>query len=152
MATSAINFQSLLTLNTGLTRGECELEFRPPSNIAGKVCYVDIKAFALSWDDLYVTPQVHHSFLLRSSWAQIQGGSVESSTQKVNAPLAILNYSSQQSASLPVLVYIPDGPHQLRFTVQRMDGGVIGIATTDISMCILMSIVPANSRQPPLGA
>lgn len=365
MATSAINFQGLLTLNSDLNKAEREFTFRPPSNIAGKLCYVDVKAFALSWDETYTTPQSYHSYLLRSSWTQPQSGSVETNsfypekiegltasatvssttapstdyftlscsttansnsvtvagnittgvvvgmkvtgfsvpdgttvtgvavgttdttltlsqsvtlggtitlsfyaqtitvssatgievgmlavgsnipdntlvsavsgtsvtlsnyvtgdvgtvtfypyyvtistsnnmiqpgmtatvndtsylstdttvtgvsgtkitlsnpvlatmtsktiyflqegatqTQQMNAPLALLNYGSMETSSLPVLVSIPSGPHTVKFSVARTDKNVIGLSTSDITLCVMMSIVPANSRQPPIG-
>lgn len=77
MATSAVAFRGLLTLNSSLNQGEAEMLFRPPSNISGKLCYVDCKSFVLNWDDLYTTPQTHHAFLLSSSWAQPQSANVE---------------------------------------------------------------------------
>ena len=361
MATSAINFQGNLTLNSDLNRGEAEFEFRPPSSIAGKVCYVDVRAFALSWDETYDTAQPYHSYVLRASWPQMQSGSVETAstglarqetavdtdveapttttatstytktgnttdtslliaglpdvtnlyvgmtvtgtpiranttitqifpitkqvlisntttaastgatftfsngydivvtsatdisvgmavsgtgiasgttvtsifgtvvtlsanttattsgninfypytiavedpkglktgmivaglaalngatvtaisgstvtlstyitagianqtkiafvtpstgyTQRTNSPPAILNYSSMTSQSVPVLVHIPRGPDTVRFSVTRMDMNIIGKDTSDISMMALMSIVPADSRQPPI--
>lgn len=359
MATSAINFQGNLTLNTDLNMGEVEFSFRPPSNISGKLCYIDTKAFALSWDELYATPQSYHSYVLRSSWPQMQSASVETAssgvaraetsatgtlistsatstftktgctttgtsvtvlvpnttnlyvgmtvtgteiaanttivsipgtgyitlstgatassapttsltfgngrditvtsatgivaglavtgtnipslttvtgisgttvtlsksvtgatgtvtvypntitvvsaagikagmiisgtvannmivtgvsgttvtlsasipgtitagtsnniafiapstdfTQRVNSPLAMLNYGTMTSQSIPVLVRIPDGPQTVMFSVSRSDNNVIGLATSDISMQAMMSIVPADSRQPPIG-
>lgn len=371
MATSAVNFQGNLTLNSDLCKGEVEFQFRPPSNIAGKLCYVDTKAFGLRWDETYTTPQVYDSFLLRSSWAQPQSASVETiqdgpyrvestvespvtpttasslyeytsitgtitsgsniitninptnvsvgmevsyfgsaipgntyvtavdtsgltvtmsakatstvtdfmffygnkltltaitgdlanievgfvvfgddmdqsvvtnvdsnvvtirdyvkgdvgtvsiyanyievlnadtlgikagmslssttsavasalstagtvshvsgekvyitgyvnsalavgnslyfwynaaqMTQHNNAPLAYMNYSSMVSQSVPVLAFIPDGPHTVKFSVARMDKNVIGASTSDISIGILLAIVAANSRQPPIG-
>lgn len=368
MATSAINFQGNLTLNSDLTKGEVEFQFRPPSNISGKLCYVDTRAFGLRWDETYTTPQVYDSFLLRSSWAQPQSASIETNsegplrvettlsaqahltgatatgeyalvsgtatngskiitdinpagvsvgmlvdggngvpdntyvaavdgtgltitltnaltasgstaffffgnkltlavtsgaisnvevgftvigddmptsiitaisgnvitlnnyvtgdvnkviiypnylsltsttgvksgmvasstttatasalssmgtvnyisgskvymtgystasitpgtdvyltypvtefTQRTNAPLAYLNYGSMTSAGGPILAFIPDGPHTVKFSVARMDKNVIGLSTSDISIGILLGIVPANSRQPPIG-
>lgn len=368
MATSAINFQGNLTLNSDLTIGEVEFQFRPPSNIAGKLCYVDTKAFGLRWDETYTTPQVYDTFLLRSSWAQPQSVSIETNsegpfrvettlgaaanvttatslneytsisgtltalsntitninptgvtvgmkvlasssipgetyvtavdatgltvtlsnsalfsgtttiyfygnqlsltavtgsvanietgyivtgddmdqsvvtavngsvitinnyvegdvanvsvypnyvtvasatgiksgmtlsstttatasalsttgvvsyisgtkvymtgyvnttiasgggvyfsypvtefTQRMSTPLAYLNYSSMTSAGGPILAFIPDGPHTVKFSVARMDKNVIGLSTSDISIGILLGIVAANSRQPPIG-
>lgn len=370
MATSAVNFQGNLTLNTDLTKGEVEFQFNPPSNISGKLCYVDTKAFGMRWDETYTTPQVYDSFLLRSSWAQPQSASVETNqdgpfrvettldaaanvttatslgeftfitgtitsgsntisnmttvsgvalgqkvsstygipsgttvigfngndltvtmsnnatatvtdfmyfygtqltltatnggsvanievgftvkgddmpdsvvtavnssvitinqyvegdvgtvaiypnyvtvasttgikpgmvlssttaatasalsstgtvsyvsgskvymtgivtstlasasavyfaypvtgfTQRTSAPLAYLNYSSMSCQSGPVLAFIPDGPHTVKFSVARLDKNVIGLSTSDISIGILLGIVAANSRQPPIG-
>lgn len=157
MATSAITFQGPVTLNSDFTTGTASFTFRPPSNLSGKDCYLEARAFALTWDETYATPQPHHSFLLRSSWNQIQAGAIEpisatntEFTQRFNPPLAMLTYQSMQSASIPTLVSIPHGPHSVTFTISRLDNGVIGIATTDIVMCVMITMVSANSRQPPI--
>lgn len=232
MATSAIAFQGLLTLNSNKTSGEYQVLFRPPSNLSGKICYIEAKLFTLSWDVIYTTPQAYHTFVLGSSWNQVQAASVEGTssapwkcdttlgaggtagdttvtvanafgiaygmtvtssiagipssttvtgvsgttitlsnaltanmangsaitfyqlpyqmTQRNNAPLAMLTYQSMSSSGLPTLVYIPDGPHPVTFTVNRLDKGIIGDEFSDLSLGVLFTMVPANSRQPPI--
>ena len=151
MATSAINFESWFTLNSSYTLGECEFSFTPPSNISGKLCYVEAKIFALSWDDIYATPQPYHSFVLRGSWAQVQTRNVEPRKEGLNTPLAVYHYGQASHTSVPTLVQIPAGPHNVRFWLTRLDLGPMGVATTDLSFMICFNIVPADSRQTPLA-
>lgn len=157
MATSAVSFLGPVTLSEDLKTGEARFTFRPPSNLSGRDCYLEAKLFTLTWDESYATPQPHHSFILRSDWRQLQAGAIEpvsstnaDMTQRFNTPLAILTYQSMQSTSIPTLVSIPDGPHTVTFSLCRLDDGVIGISTTDMVMAVMLTMVPANSRQPPI--
>jgi hypothetical protein len=72
MATSTISFQGVLD-----STGSCEFNFTPPSNISDKICYVEVKSFGLSWPTAPASPEVYDTYLLNSSWSQIQSMSVE---------------------------------------------------------------------------
>lgn len=72
MATSTISFQGVLD-----SSGSCEFFFTPPSNVSGKNCYVEVKSFGLSWPTAPTGTNVYDTYLLESSWAQIQSLSVE---------------------------------------------------------------------------
>lgn len=157
MATSAISFIGPLVLNSDYTKGEASFLFRPPPQLTGTDCYLEARAFALTWDETYISPQPHHSFVLRSNWTQLQAAALEpisatntEITQRFSPPLSILNYQSMQSTGLPTLISIPHGPHNVTFTVSRIDNGVLGISTSDLVMAVMLTMVPANSRQPPL--
>lgn len=151
MATSTVHFEGTFTLNTAFTRGDWECTFTPPSNISGKLCYVEVKLFHMTWDTTYTTPAPYHAFVLRNSWAQVQTMNVEASTQGLRTPLAIMTYGGPYSVGAPTLVQIPAGPHPIKFWVQRLDLGPIGAQLTDLDFTVLMTIVAADSRQTPLG-
>lgn len=151
MATSAITFESTFTLSSPYSTGECALLFRPPSNISGKLCYIEVKIFQMMWGTTYNTPDATHTYILRASgWTQPYSARVQGSgSQQVNGPLATLCYG-QNATGLPILAFIPDGPHTVTFKVERLDLGTIGTALTDLDFIICMTIVPANGRQTPL--
>lgn len=79
MATSTIAFQGPLTLSSDLTSASCDFTFTPPSNVSEKNCYVEVKSFGLSWREMYDTPAVTDTYILNSSWPQIQSFSTEPS-------------------------------------------------------------------------
>ena len=158
MATCAVSFESFLTVSSAGTDGTCTLNFNPPSNISGKLCYAKVEAFNLNWDDgsvassnIYTNPKAYHNFVLRADWAQTQSASVEGvNTQRLSVPLAILKYATGDSVGLPTLIFIPDGPHSVRFDVTRADLGAIATANSQLDFIVRMTIVAANSRQPPI--
>ena len=74
MATSTICFNGQLT---GISRGECycDLRFTPPSNIAGKLCYVQAKAF--NFPNTWGGKSAWHSLVLYNDWPQVQCAQVD---------------------------------------------------------------------------
>ena len=226
MATSTICFNGQLTPTT-LGEAYCDLTFTPPSNLSGKLCYVEAKGFTFC--NQYTGKQGWHTFLLYNNWqqvygshvdynpsaqdsgnfscsrtinnniltnvspahgivvgTQIRGSGIPSGTtvtgvsgstitlsanqtgstgdnigliffssdeqqQKARVPLAAFNEFGQQSFT--TLVQIPDGPHNIRFTVKRADKGIIVTSYTQ-TICnfwVVFNIVPANSRPTPLN-
>lgn len=149
MAHSAISFDGKLTLS-GTTSGEITFNFTPPSNLQDKLCYIEVKGFDMMWDTEYTNPKSYHTFKLSSSWMQPQGIDVQSTYQRPNAIIASKTYGGLLN-SYPVLVNIPSGPQNVRFMVERCDGGNISAsANSVIDICILISAVAANSRQTPM--
>ena len=73
MATSTISFQGVLSDSTA----SCEFMFAPPSNLAGKNCYLEVKSFGLNWASDPTNAAAYDTYLLYSSLPQIQSLSVE---------------------------------------------------------------------------
>jgi hypothetical protein len=116
------------------------------------LCYAEVKIFQLMWDSLYAAPAAYDTFVLRGSWAQSQTMNVEYSKQAPsNVPLAVYRYGNAEGKGCPVLVQIPNGPHSVRFTLQRLDSGAMGVDGTHLAFMVQMNIVPADSRQTPLA-
>lgn len=149
MAHSAIAFEGSLVVD-GVV-GEREFFVRPPSNIAGKLCYGEVKIFNLTWGTEYATPKSYHTFVLRiDGWTQPQSARIEANDQqRTQAPWATVTYDGTKS-SFPVLFNMPPGPHKARVTVERLDLGAIG-TSGDVDFIVGVDIVAANSRQTPLG-
>lgn len=153
MANSAIAFEGNLLVNSTATLGEREFFVRPPSNLAGKLCYGEVKIFNLTWGTEYTTPKSYHTFVLRiDGWMQPQNARIEANNeQRIYAPWATLTYGGVMS-STPILFNMPTGPHTIRITVERLDLGPIGTTTAgDVDFIVAFDMVAANSRQTPLG-
>ena len=152
MATSAIAFEASLVLDTATSLGEREFFVSPPSNLAGKLCYGEVKIFNLTWGTEYTTPKAYHTFVLRiDGWMQPQNARIEPLKQTVMSPWATLTYGGDMH-SVPVLFNMPLGPHTVRMTVERLDLGSIGTsAVGDVDLIVVLDIVAANSRQIPLN-
>jgi hypothetical protein len=67
----------------------------------------------------------------------------------VGNAIATMNYGNR-GLGVPFLFFMPDGPHSITFTVDRLDLGVISTGTADPDMIVVLDIVPANSRKAPL--
>jgi hypothetical protein len=147
MATSTVSFQGVLD-----STGSCELYFTPPSNVAGKACYVDIKAFGLSWQTAPTNPQVYDTYLLYSSWPQIQSLSVEpygagpyyksvTATAATNNTIAVTSdYLASQAAStvkIPVTVDTLNGSTNILAAAWNSDFA--------IGQYVVGSGIPTNS-------
>lgn len=153
MAHSAIAFEGSLLLSESKLTGEREFYVRPPSNIAGKLCYGEVKIFNLTWGTEYTTPKSYHTFVLRiDGWMQPQSARIEANNQqRTQVPWATVTYDGTMS-SFPILFNMPPGPHTVRINVERLDLGEIGTTTTgDVDFIVGFDIVAANSRQTPLG-
>lgn len=124
----------------------------PPANIRGKLCYVECTYF--SWDNgATITPAItsREPFYLTCNWAQPMSGMNTNGKTLPSAALAAFQNNISYSSG-PVLCRIPDGPHELVLSVKRGDGGnVAGDTTTTNYTLIFLKIVPADSRQPPIG-
>lgn len=156
MATSAVTFEATLSLNSAGTRGEYCFFFRPSSNISGKLCYVEAKYFHLvqtKGDGTLVTPNNANTFLLHADWAQIQNTWTSDTSEQPAVPLATLSHGSFATESFPVLVQIPDGPHNVLFHVRRLDGGAVTPepSTDTVKMVVGLTVVQANSRMAPIA-
>jgi len=146
MATSIVNFSGVVKTNSTQTTASLDVYFVPPSNIAGKLCYV--QCTYIGWD--YTTGVATTSrdvITVTASWAQPLSG-------KSTTPLASHNFSPARRVSPhgPILCHIPEGQHQVTFTMQRINGGILaGSSTTNNYMNVVLKISPANSRQPPVN-
>lgn len=74
MAVSTIAFNGALETPT-FTEGFCELTFTPPSNIAGKLCYVKSNGFTFSSD--YNGRAGWNPLILSNNWTQPQSAHVD---------------------------------------------------------------------------
>lgn len=79
MAVSTIAFNGFLD-TPSFGEGQCELTFVPPSNIAGKLCYVKSTGFTFS-SSSYTGKQAWHTFILSNDWAQPQCAHVDYNPQ-----------------------------------------------------------------------
>lgn len=158
MATSTYTFILNLDVSSDLTSAMKEVMFTPPSNLSGKLCYVQSTYF--NWDFLTSpSPSLtsRDAFAVYCSWATPQSGTVTmdnngSRTTETKTNLAFMNNNISTSTG-PFLVSIPDGPHPVTFTVYRPDGGSISGSSDSTGLLTLcLKFVQANSRQPPIGA
>lgn len=158
MATSTYTFMLNLDLSSDKTIASKEVMFTPPSNLSGKLCYVQSTFF--NWD-FRTSPATaltsRDTFTVYCSWATPQSGIVTmdnngSRTMETKASLGFMNNNFSTSTG-PLLVSIPDGPHPVTFTVYRPDGKEVGGNGDDTGLLTLcLKFVQANSRQPPIGA
>lgn len=152
MATSAITFEGSLDLNAANTFGSLDFQFKPPAHLCSQLCYAEVKIFQLSWGTLYGSSASHHCFILRQrGWTQPQSARVQPANQSmVGNAIAVMNLGSP-GTGVPFLFFMPDGPHTITLTVDRLDLGIISSGAGDPDMIVVMDIVPAASRQIPLN-
>ena len=74
MATSTITFNAPL-IATSRAEAYCDLPFTPPSNLAGKLCYVQARAFnaIIGWSG----SSAWNTLLLYNDWPQVQCAQVD---------------------------------------------------------------------------
>lgn len=145
MATSAISFKGPVSFQNSY-EVTLTFNFKPPSNIEGKLCYVEVRGFLVQFDAAVTFDPL--GFTLECDWPQSQCYYDNSGSINPRSPLAIYTTGGQRLQSQPVLVSMPCGPHDVTFTIKR----VTPEPFSDIAdVFIFLSIVPANSRQSPLG-
>lgn len=156
MATSVIAFSDA-SIASNKNKDVIEANFTPPSNISGEHCYVECTYFG--WD--YTTApsptlNTRDTITLTTNWSQSVSATVSSgdtSTQGTRPYVAsgcICNNVFYSHG--PILCFIPDGPQSIEFTISKTDGGEIVGDTTNVNyFYAVFKIVPANSRQPPIG-
>lgn len=154
MTTSIVSFDAIVKSSGTFTVAEVESYFTPPSNIAGKLCYIECQS--IQWDYQYGAPNTSRTtHTVYASWSQPRSCTVENGYTKPGAPLGILQYSPYYRVfpTGPVLCFIPEGQHLVSFTLERTDGGLLAATNTATNyMTLVLKITPANGRQPPLGA
>lgn len=158
MATSVFTFRGLPTLNSNRTLATINITFDPPSNLAGKLCYVECPAW--NWDNKTeptTAITAHDLFMFTTSWTQPISGYVTPSTEY---PLGItmrnqaafgFMFNNQCYSTGPILCQIPNGPHLVTINVYRTDGGEVGGDSTNIFTASL-KFIEAASKSPPIGA
>jgi hypothetical protein len=124
----------------------------PSANIRGKLCYVECTYFV--WDNgTTITPAINSrdAFYLTCNWSQPMSGMNTNGKTLPSAALAAFQNNFSYSSG-PVLCRVPDGPHELAFSIKRVDGGKVNEDTTATNYALIfLKIVPADSRQPPIG-
>jgi hypothetical protein len=150
MATSVYSFLGTATASSDLKTGSVTFNFDPPSNVRGKLCYVKANFFSWKYSVDPTTAVVSRdSFSVRSSWTHIQCGDTTSLGTRPGVALAT-NQNAFSYSSGPVLTSIPDGPHEVTFTVNRNSGdGVCGSGSTN-TFFIALEFVAANGRRAPI--
>jgi hypothetical protein len=150
--TSVVSFTGTLSgIGATSTLAEIETTFTPPSNISGKLCYVESTFF--TWDfgtGITPTQNSRDAFYVSCNWAQPLSASVDSDVTKPTAPLAA-QMNNNFYATGPVLCRIPNGPHPVRFSVYRPDKGYLNGASGDCILALTLKIVALDSRQPLIG-
>jgi hypothetical protein len=153
MATSVLAFESYSSTvdSSGLTASH-EFNINPPSNIAGKLCYGEVTFFSFERDTVYSFPTIH--ILEQQGWSQVQSVYMtDTLKQTLNPPIAAYTYGVSSGKGAPFLFNMPDGPHTIKFTVSCAGGGVLTSDVTEAQLpfFIMMNVVPANSRPPPIN-
>jgi hypothetical protein len=151
MATSTLTFQ-LSGLAQSTTEQTFSVQVDPPSNIRGKLCYVECTFFG--WDHYTaLSPSLNAKdvFYLTCNWAQPLSSTNTNGKTLPGCALAAFNNNFYTGAG-PVLCRIPDGPHEVTFVVKRWDGGEVSDDLTNTNYALIfLKVVPANSRSPPIG-
>lgn len=155
MATSVITFKgkpNTLT-ETDLTTQRIIFQFTPPSNIAGKLCYVECASGIWDYGGTITGIGGRDLFMISASWAQPLNASIDNSDnrQLPGTAIAIEATNLPMGSIGPVLCSIPTGPHEVTFTVRRVDGGNVTNNVDTTFFYAVLKIVPADSRQPQIG-
>lgn len=155
MATSVVTFKGKpnTVTETDLTTQRISFQFTPPSNIAGKVCYVECASGIWDYGGTVSGINTRDLFIISVSWAQPLNASIDNSDNRQLPGTAIAAGATNlpMSGIGPVLCSIPNGPHEVTFTVRRVDGGDVTSNVSTTFFYIALKIVPADSRQPQIG-
>lgn len=125
--------------------------FDPPSEIAGKLCYVESTFF--TWDNGTTSMTTNDCIYVECDWAQpFSYGQYASGVATKSAAVAVWAGTAMGFASPgPVLCNIPEGGHTVTFKFTRYSGqSLTVVADNYVTLCL--KIVPADSRQLPIGA
>lgn len=101
---------------------------------------------------VFSTNPVHDPFLIYSSLTDSSttcGGYSTTSTSVTTCLGAVSNKKMYSSG--PILSYIPDGPQQITFYVQRASNTRIVGISTKCYLTVILKIIPSSSPQPPIG-
>lgn len=149
MATSILTFK-LTDYPESVLDQTFTAQVDPPANIRGKLCYVEVTVWA--WDYTAVSQYAaREAAYLTCNWTQPLSSFYNNGVTQPTAVLASFQNNFSFSAG-PVLCQIPDGPHEVKFRVRRLDGSNISDAVTDVNHTLIcLKIIPADSRQPPIG-
>jgi len=153
MATSVIAFSDRsLSVSSDKKSATITTFFTPPSNISGEHCYVECSFWAWDYTTAPTTAiNTRDVLTLTASWAQTVSGTVTSQGTKPSVAFGSICNNICYGHG-PILCQIPDGPHQVEFTISRTDGGdVAGDTTSDNNFLAVFKMVPADSRQPTIG-
>jgi hypothetical protein len=139
----------LSNTETSVTSMNFEGSFTPPSNIAGKLCYVNAIYFVFA-NGSAPTPTINQAdcFLVTCDWAQPWSVTTNNSGSKLGAPLAFMT-NNRSYTSGPVLIRMPNNPHVVRFNVSRPDGNALTGSSGTSILTLHLSIIVANGKQPP---
>ena len=147
MATSAVAFSGVVSFNNELSQ-TMTVTFTPPSNLEGKLCYAQVTVFQLLFGLESTTPS--NGWKVDCDWPQVQCSTdTHTSGHKASCPLAIWHTGYGSLQSHPVLISMPQGRHNVTFTFSPIN--VDNFITDAIDVLLCLSIVPASSRQTPLG-
>jgi hypothetical protein len=150
MATSVFSFKGTTTSSSDFKSADLEINFSPTSNIAEQLCYVECSSFTWRYNTAITGQQSRDMFIVSANWAQNVSGNVETYTRLGRAPLGT-QMNNICYGTGPVLCFIPGECHSLRLTVTRADGGVVSTDGNGNILYVVLKIVPANSRQAPIG-
>lgn len=148
MATSVITFSGECTISSDSTTAELALTFDPPSNIAGKLCYVKCVSWGWDYTGTIAGLLSRDGFYFTASWSQPLCQWVTENGTKPGSPFASMNNGWNYSHG-PILCSIPNGNQTVTFTVKRYDGGAVTNGTP-VYFYAALEMVEANSRQNPL--
>lgn len=152
MATSVFTFSGITTVADNLLTATLDANFTPPSNISGKTCYVHCTAFNWDFAGSTLTFSSREAISFYHSWPQTLSGSCTKNGTTLRVPAALFHSNNAMFYSTgPILCYIPDGPQTVSFTVYREDGSPIASSMANNYFFAAFKIVPADSRQPPIG-
>lgn len=131
-----------------LAKLEATVNFDPPPNIRGKLCYIECSTFSYK-AATNPTPTFtgRDAIILDCSLPQVFSQTVGTPR---GSPVAFLTNNISFSAG-PILCNIPENVSDITFTLTRADGNdVVGAGGTHWCF-VSLKVIPANSRQPPIG-
>lgn len=125
--------------------------FDPPSEIAGKLCYVESTFF--TWDNGITSMSANDCIYAECDWAQpFSYGQYLPGVATKSAAVAVWTGQVGPAFPGPVLCNIPEGSHTVTFKFTRYSNQSLNASTTDLNYVTLcLKIVPADSRAPPIG-
>lgn len=153
MATSLVTFDGPVDFHGSHLTGDVEFIFQPPSNLAGKLCYVECRLFHYSYTQRPLSIHEGDAFTLKMDWATPQAVTTNINDTRPGSICATVSVYGPSNSVGPMLVQIPNGPQRLRAVVAHSRGAQI---TEDPEMeaatiIAVFAMTEANARKAPLG-
>jgi hypothetical protein len=150
MATCVYSFSGIATTASDLKSAELNCLFTPPPTL-DELCYVECTSFTWDYTTDITTVKPRDTFTFTTNLgSQFSGRVSETETKPAGVAFGTQMNSNFYSTG-PVLCRIPSGPQTVRFTITRVDGGVVANDVNSNTFFCTLKIVPANARQPTIG-
>ena len=142
-ATASYTFLGEPIMSSDLKTATLQCQFIPPESISGKTCSVQCTFF--NWDQFsgpVPGTTSRDAFVLDADWPQLYAGTLNSFDSTVTrTPISGFSNNTHKAMG-PIGIFLPHGPHVVKFTVYRFDAFPLSSTTTGNLMFMCLTFSP----------